>query len=169
MAKTATPYKQYQYLIVLTVELRVAGLYPTLNKQRRARLRAIAEVVSEIGDELLINPEALTVNQLNRVAAAIRQGYSDLIHKALIHSHDRSPEGQWKIIRAILDEAEHDNRTPRSGYRPGRPRRFIQAHTNLYIRREKTPEGWNLRFTGPDATGPLMEDIMDYVEQNFGR
>jgi ParB family chromosome partitioning protein len=37
------------------------------------------------------------------------------------------------------------------------------------IRRERTPEGWNLRFTGPDATGPLMEDIMDYVEQQFGR
>ena len=72
-------------------------------------------------------------------------------------------------MRAILEEVENDARNPRTGYRPGRPRRMIQPRRDLIIRREKTPEGWNLRFTGPDATGPLMEDIMDYVEQNFGR
>lgn len=57
----------------------------------------------------------------------------------------------------------------RADYRPGRPRRIVRPRPGLLIRRERTAEGWNLRFTGPDATGPLMEDIMDYVEQQFGR
>ncbi len=152
-----------------TLDAAVAGLYPTLDKQRRARLRAVAEVVHEIGDRLLTNPETLMLTQLTRIAEAIRRGLGDLIQHALMQSHDRSPEGQWKLIRAILDEADHDARNPRSGYRPGRPRRMIQPRVSLYIRREKTPEGWSLRFTGPDATGPLMEDIMDYVEQQFGQ
>ena len=37
----------------------------------------------------------------------------------------------------------------------------------LKIRRELAPEGWLLRFTGPEATGELMEDIMDEVERLF--
>jgi ParB family transcriptional regulator, chromosome partitioning protein len=151
-----------------TLDAAVAGLYPTLDRFRRMRIRAIAEVVHEIDEALLAHPETLSGKQLTRIAAAIRQGYGDVISKALQTSKDRSPEGQWTIIRAILDEADGETRSPRTGYRPGRPRRMVQARVNLHIRREKTPEGWNLRFTGPDATGPLMEDIMDYVEQNFG-
>jgi ParB family transcriptional regulator, chromosome partitioning protein len=151
-----------------TLDAAVNGLYPTLDRDRRRRIRAVAEVVSEIGDNLLSFPETLSHKQLTRIAAAIRHGLGDLIQKALIQSDDLSPEGQWKIIRAILDEADHEARNPRTGYRPGRPRRMIQPRRNLWIRREKTSEGWNLRFTGPDATGPLMEDIMDYVEQQFG-
>jgi ParB family transcriptional regulator, chromosome partitioning protein len=39
-----------------TLDAAVAGLYPTLDKQRRARLRAISEVVFEIGDEPALPP-----------------------------------------------------------------------------------------------------------------
>ena len=152
-----------------TLDAAVNGLYPTLDRQRRSRIRAIAEVVCEIREGTLTHPESLSQQQLIRIAAAIRQGHGPLIHGALNQSKDNSPGAQWKIVRAILEEVENDARNPRTGYRPGRPRRMIQPRRDLIIRREKTPEGWNLRFTGPDATGPLMEDIMDYVEQNFGR
>ena len=154
-----------------TLDAAVNGLYPTLNKQRRARLRAIAEVVFEIGDRLLTHPETLSQTQLTRIAAAIRNDLGPLIAHALQHSADRSPAGQWNILRSILEEAEAEAREPQfaCAYRAGRPRRMVQPRRDLHIRREKTPEGWNLRFTGPDANGPLMEDIMDYVESQFGR
>jgi ParB family transcriptional regulator, chromosome partitioning protein len=155
-----------------TLDAAVAGLYPTLHRNRRARIRAIAEVVSEIGDGLLTNPESLNEHQLTRVAAAVRRDFGDLIGNALTQSHDRSPEGQWQILLAILQESEEEVRAAKTGreerYRPGCPRRFVNPYSGLYIRRERTPEGWNLRFTGPEATGPMMQDIMDYVEQNFG-
>ncbi|WP_209424422.1 ParB N-terminal domain-containing protein [Pararhodobacter sp. SW119] len=152
-----------------TLDAAVATLYKPLNKQRRNRIRAIAEVVSEIGDRLLSHPETLSQTQLTRIAAAIRQDRGPLIEHALLHSADRSPDGQWKILLPILEEVEGETRAPQYDYRPGRPRRIVHPRVGLHIRREKSVEGWNLRFTGPDATGPLMEDIMDYVEQQFGR
>ncbi len=38
----------------------------------------------------------------------------------------------------------------------------------LNIRREKTPEGWRLNFTGPEATGLLMDSVFDEIESIFG-
>lgn len=152
-----------------TLDAAVARLYAGLDRHRRTRIRAIAEVVTEIGDRRLTNPETLSQNQLARLAAALRQGYGDLIDHALRHSTERSPDGQWRLILSILEEAEAEARTPTLTYRPGRPRRIAHPRIGLWIRRERTPEGWSLHFTGPEATGPLMEDIMDHVEQQFGK
>lgn len=156
-----------------TLDAAVTALYPTLHRNRRGHIRAVAEVVTEIGDSLLTHPESLNFHQLTRIAAALRLGFGDVITGALQQSADTSPAGQWKNLRPILEEAEDEVRAAKSDrterYRPGRPRRMINPRIGLHIRREKTPDGWNLRFTGPDATGPLMEDIMDYVEQQFGR
>ena len=152
-----------------TLDAAVNGLYPTLSRQRRARIRAVVEVVSEIGDHILTHPEALGMRQLTRIADALRRGFGPVIDGALKHSSDRSPEAQWNILRPVLEEAESEARTPQLAYRPGRPRRIVNPRIGLQIRREQTSDGWNLRFTGPDASGSLMEDIMDYVEQQFGR
>ena len=162
-----------------TLDAAVAGLYPALDRFRRARIRGVATVVEALGDDLLADPRALSQNQLGRLEAAIRQGFGPLIEGALTQSRETTPDGQWRVLAPIVEEAEEDLRAartdpdgrldPRAGYRPGRPRRMIRPRLGLYIRRERTAEGWNLRFTGPDATGPLMDEIMDYVEQTFGR
>ena len=153
-------------------------LYPALNRQRRNRIRATAEVVEGLGDGTLAAPEALSQAQLLRLGTALRAGLGDLIEHALSQSSETCPEAQWRLLVPIIDEAEEDAREasrpastnrPRRDYKPGRPRRSARVRPGLHIRRERTPEGWNLRFTGPEATGPLMEDIMDHVEQNFGR
>lgn len=78
------------------------------------------------------------------------------------------PATQWRLLLAILEEAEAEAKTPTLAYKPGRPRRVIRPRQDLVIRREKTQDGWALRFTGREATGPKMEDIMDYVEDMFG-
>ena len=151
-----------------TLDAAVQGLYPALDRQRRARLRALAEVVAELGEGVLTNPEALSQSRLLRLGTPIRRGFLPLMLGALEQSRDRSPQGQWRILEPIIEEAEEAPRRRPRAYRPGRPRRMIQPRAGLWIRREKTREGWNLRFTGPDASGPLMEEIMDYVEQMFG-
>lgn len=151
-----------------TLDAAVKGLFPAIDRQRHARLRAVAEVVAELGEGVLSHPETLPQSRLMRIGHAIRHGYLPLIEGALMQSQDRSPEGQWRILQAIVEEAEDAPRRRSRAYRPGRPRRMIHPRVGLWIRREKTREGWNLRFTGPDARGPLMEEIMDYVEGLFG-
>jgi hypothetical protein len=44
----------------------------------------------------------------------------------------------------------------------------VRPRNALVVRRERHKDGWILRFTGRDATGPLMEDIMDFVEDFVG-
>jgi ParB family chromosome partitioning protein len=160
-----------------TLDEAVARLYPALNRQRRNRIRAVADVVEELGDTLA-EPETLAQQHLLRLSATLRAGLGDLIQTALSQSSEATPKAQWRTILPIIEEAEEDAREatrpgtsnrPRRDYKPGRPRRVARIRPGLMIRRERTPEGWNLRFTGPDATGPLMEDVMDYVEQQFGR
>ncbi|MBY4894431.1 ParB N-terminal domain-containing protein [Rhodobacteraceae bacterium N5(2021)] len=152
-----------------TLDAATDSLYRTLDRHRRARIRAMADVVAEIGDHLLTAPEALSQNQITRIAFALRADLGPLITTALRTSKQKSPDAQWKTILPILLEAEEAARTPDTAlYRPGRPRRTAQVRSKLNIRRERTPDGWSLRFTGPEATGPLMEDIMDAVEDQFG-
>lgn len=152
-----------------TLDAATDSLYRTLDRHRRARIRAMAEVVAEIGDHLLTAPETLSQNQITRIAFALRAGLAPLLTTALRTSKQKSPDAQWKLILPILLEAEDSTRTPDTAlYRPNRPRRMAHVRKKLHIRRERTPDGWSLRFTGPEATGPLMEDIMDAVERDFG-
>ena len=152
-----------------TLDEAVARLYPALNRQRRIRIRAVADVVEALPDGLLARPEELTQAQLLRLGTAIRAGMGDVIEAALAQSSETTPAAQWRLLQRIVEEAEEEAReaarpgAPRRAYKPGRPRRLARPRAGLMIRRERTPEGWTLRFTGPDATGPLMEDIMDYV------
>ncbi|WP_341863334.1 ParB N-terminal domain-containing protein [Gymnodinialimonas sp. 57CJ19] len=153
-----------------TLDAATDSLYRTLDRHRRARIRSMAEVVAEIGDHLLTSPETLSQNQITRIAFSLRADLGPLITTALRTSKQKSPDAQWKTILPILLEAEEAARTPTKPlYRPNRPRRMAHVRSKLHIRREMTPDGWSLRFTGPEATGPLMEDIMDAVERDFGQ
>lgn len=153
-----------------TLDAATDSLYRTLDRHRRARIRAMAEVVAEIGDHLLTAPETLSQNQITRIAFALRAGLAPLITTALRTSKQKSPDAQWRTLLPVLLEAEESARTPDTAlYHAGRPRRMAHVRKKLHIRRERTPDGWSLRFTGPEATGPLMEDIMDAVERDFGQ
>lgn len=155
--------------VFATADAAVAELYRSADRQRRARIRAVCTVIEELGP-LLIDPAALSQRQLLRLAAACRGGFTDLIETALAQSASRSAAGQWRILDTILLEAEAEARAPEPpDPRPGRPRRFVRPRAGLWIRREKTREGWSLHFTGKEANGPLMEDIMDEVERLVGR
>ena len=150
-----------------TLDAAVAGLYPTADRQRRARIRSIAAVVADLGG-VLKSPESLSMRKLERLAAACRGGFTELITCALSESRAASSEAQWEVLENVLREAESEARTPAPDPRPGRPRRFIRPRPDLTIRRELTRDGWCLRFTGRAATGAVMEEIMDAVEEGWG-
>ncbi len=146
-----------------TIDAAIDALYPSASPMRRSRLRSLALLAEEL-DGHLTAPETLSQRQALRLVTALRGGWTDLIRTALGHANAKSPEGQWALLQPILAEAEQSlkDETP---YRPGRPRRIIRPREGLTIRRELAPEGWLLRFTGPEATGMLMESIMDEVER----
>ncbi len=151
-----------------TVDAAVAALYPSASRQRRARIRATATAVEELSG-ILAEPTLLSMRQLERLSAACRGGFTELMVHALDHASTRDPAQQWRILENVLLEAEHEARNPTTvDPRPGRPRRTLRPRRGLWIRREMTPDGWSLHFTGDEATGRLMERIMDEVELWFG-
>lgn len=151
-----------------TIDAALPRLFPTYDRFRQTRLRAIAEVVAHFGDHALTDPRSLSQQKLTRLATALRAGMGDTMLVALRESSDRSPATQWSLLQAICEDAEAEAKAPRLHYKPNRPRHHARVRDALTVRRERTKDGWTLRFTGRDAKGPLMEDIMDYVEDMFG-
>lgn len=94
----------------------------------------------------------------------------DLIHQILLETRGRNLETQWSALLPTLIEAEKgEEDIPAIATSPARPRRMISLKQGLVIRREETPTGYALRFSGPEAkNGGLMEDVMDQVERWFG-
>jgi ParB family chromosome partitioning protein len=44
----------------------------------------------------------------------------------------------------------------------------LQLKQGLTIRRERSGDGWILRFSGPEARkGGLVDDVLDHVERWF--
>lgn len=152
-----------------TLDAAVARLYRNIDRRRRARIRAAADAVERL-DGLLHQPESLSQRQLIRLSGAVAAGYAEVLEHALTHAQVTGASAQWQVLEPVLREAEGDlHNPPRSGTRTSSPRRLRRPRPRLYIRRELAREGWTLRFTGPDATGTLMEEIMDEVERRFGR
>jgi len=153
-----------------TLDAAVDALYPSFNRDRRRRIRTVASIVDEL-DGHLATPEKLSQNQLLRLAAAVARGYAPLMQHALRESRSREPDAQWRLLQAILLESETPSIPAPSttGGTRGRPRRFyrLPAPRRIAVRRERTPEGWNLRFTGRDATGELIDRIFDELERMF--
>ncbi|MEM9344627.1 MAG: ParB/RepB/Spo0J family partition protein [Pseudomonadota bacterium] len=149
-----------------TIDSAVAALYPNVTKQRRHRIRAVCNVVVW-SDGALIDPHTHTTRKLERLAAAIAGGHGDHLHFALTSTRTaNTAAAQWEVLKPILTEIDLTNagKLPRDP-RPNRPRRFSKKSPRLQIRRIHHPDGWMLKFTGPDASGLLMEDIMDEVER----
>lgn len=91
----------------------------------------------------------------------------DLIHQILLETRGRNLETQWSALVATLIEAERgEEDIPATPTTPARSRRMIELQQGLTIRREWTPGGYVLRFSGPEAKrGGLMDDVMDMVER----
>lgn len=152
----------------LTEALR--ALYPAASRQKRGRLRAVAELVEEM-DGCLSEPERLSERECLRYAATVTAGFADLIERALDEAHAEGFDAQWTIIQSVIRESEtFPDEHPVTDGRPNprRIRRHYQAPRHRFaIRRERTRSGFVLHVTGRDATTPLVNEIFDEVERQF--
>lgn len=154
------------------IETATDALHPGAARQKRARLRAVARLFQEL-DGLLATPERLNEKRLMDLSEAWRDGYADAILAALeVTEGDRlspaSAERQWAALAPLLAERAEDRAHPGAGpAAPGRPRRTLRPRPGLLIRRERTKDGWLLHFSGRDATGPLLDTVLDTVERLY--
>ena len=170
-----SPYERARILVAsvgegifTTLDQAIAALHPQANPMKRTRLRAMADVVEELG-AVLRSPEILSQRHILRLAAALHNGYAPVLFAALTEHGDVTPEAQLRRIETTLTEAEAEARTPTTTpLSPGRPKRLVRPRPGLVVRREKTDRGWHLHFTGPEAHGMMIEDVMDEIEQKFG-
>lgn len=151
-----------------TLDEAVARLYICASRQKRARLRAAAQVADEF-DGILTAPELLNQHQLTRISRAVQAGFGEVMRAALESSARTAPEAQWELILPYLTEAEHPPSQDTPPPRPGRPRRLAAIRKGLIIRRARSPEGWVLHFSGAEATSGLIDELIDDIELRWGR
>lgn len=156
-----------------TIEAAVEGLYPAAEKSKRSRLRALARLVEGF-DGVMAAPERLSWRQALRLADAVRDGYGEAMAVALEQAGLKDPETQWALLAPYLDEAEKF-RAEKVGAAPSaagggrrRPIRLARPRAGLVIRREMTPDGWRLHFTGREARSALMDRVIEEIEHLLG-
>lgn len=154
------------------VEEAIAKLFPAASRQKRWRIRCLAQVVEEL-DGSLAAPETLALRQMLRIFNACQSGLGDVIRAALDESSRRGPADQWRLIEPILFEAENQpadalvRNMPGLFRRPDRPRRLSRPRSDLVIRRERTRDGYSLHFTGSLATSDLLDTVFDEIDRMF--
>ena len=149
------------------IEEAVDRLYFGATKFKRARIRTVARLADELGD-LLVTPETWSQKQLLRLDAALRAGFEAPIHAALGAHRLRTHASQWDAVRRLIEEHEHEAANPPAHPpRPGRPRRFVKLRPALTVRRERTQEGYVLRFSGPEATSALLDEVLDDIDRIY--
>lgn len=147
-----------------TPDAAIAALFPSLPRTSRLRLRAHVTVVEALGP-LLAQPETLATRQLDSLSAAIASGHEDLLTATLQPLATAGAEAQWTTLRPVLLDIAREPTNPQTR----RPRRHLSLRQGLTIIREPTPGGYLLRFTGPQAKSGLIDDVLDKVEEWFGR
>ncbi len=145
-----------------TLDAALQTLYPQAARQKRAKLRGVAEVIDATLD-LLAEPETLSEARLLRIANVLRLGWTEILRTALEEASADTASAQWQIIRPILEEAETLQSEDRPT-RPDRPRRLSRKIPRLTIRRERTRNGFCLHFTGPRATDVSCEEVLRHIE-----
>jgi ParB family chromosome partitioning protein len=145
-----------------TPDTAIAALFPSLPRTTRTRIRNHVSVVEGLGP-LLTTPSDLTIRQLDTLAAAIQSGHEDILAAALHPVEGQSVETQWTTLRPVLQDVLREPTNPTTR----RPRRLLHLRQGLTITREPTPNGWLLRFTGPQARSGLIDDVLDKVEEWF--
>lgn len=149
-----------------TPDAALQTLYPHMSPSNRSRLRAVVSVVEGLGHILNDGP-SYSLRQLLRISGALRAGFAPLIEVALRESSEKSAATQWDLMQNILTEAELSLTEPQTPQTPGRPRRLLYPRSNLIIRRERLPNGYRLTFTGEEASGMMMDSVLDQIERMY--
>ena len=147
-----------------TLDAALSTLYPFAARQKRAKLRGIAELVEAL-DGTITDPETLSEARLLRVAAVLRLGWHEVITAALTEGA-QTPAAQWARLKPILEEAETLVVSGRPTT-PHRPKRLSTPRAGLIMRRERTRDGYCLHITGRGATDVVVGEVIEQIELMF--
>ena len=148
--------------IFQTPDEAVKALHPRADDRKRTRLRATVMVVETFRDTFP-DPHSLSERKLLRLGATIRAGLADMALDAISRHRPKTTDEIWKLIAPIIDESEQVLAGAPRLKQPYAPRRMVQAHSGIHIRREYRPDGWALILTGPRADGVLAAQVLDEV------
>ncbi len=151
----------HQTGIFETLDAALIGLYPHAHRQKRAKLRAIAEVVEALGDSLT-DPEDYSETRLLRLSAVLRMGWFELLSAALTQGAGDA-QSQWVRLQPLLSEAETLHAQGKLT-NPNRPKRLVRPKPGLTVRREKNDYGYTLHITGPAARTGIVQDAIEQLE-----
>lgn len=135
-----------------TIDQAIPRLFPTYDHNRRARLRAAAEVVQHFGDHILSEPRAFSQKQLLRLAGALRGGMAEVMDVALQQSSDRTPRDPMAppARDPRRGRGRGENPHPRLQTRPPPPRHPPPA-------RPRDPPRKDARRLGPPLHRPRSD------------
>ncbi len=145
-----------------TPDAAIAALHPRASDVKKRRLRATVMVV-ETFFETFPDPHALSERKLLRLGATIRAGLADMVLETIRRHKVKTTDEIWQLIAPIIDESEQVLAGAPRLKHPQAPKRMVQAHSDIHIRREYRPDGWALILTGPRATGMLAAQALDEV------
>ena len=169
MRQSLSPWERANIIVLSTdlgtfptIDEAIHTLFPHATRQKRAKLRALTDVVCELTNHL-IDPELLTERQLMRLSNAIRHDWTDIIQTALTEQRGLNSRQQWARLLPTLSELESliANNHPTTSKNP---RRNITPRAGINVRRESTPYGYTLHISGRKATGMLMSSVMENIE-----
>lgn len=151
-----------------TLDSAISQLFPGTQRAKTYRLRAAAEVAEAL-EGRLSTPEALTQNQIEQLATALRKGFGDLLEQVLKQHPAQPLPLQMQALKPLLVEAATvTDAQAETTRRTGLPRRLLHLPQGLTIRREKTAKGWLLHFSGREArSGALLDDVFRLIERNL--
>jgi ParB family transcriptional regulator, chromosome partitioning protein len=152
--------------VFATLDAALAALYPQISRQKRAKLRAVAEVVEGLGGQL-IDPELLSENQLIRLSQILRLGWTEIVITTLGEHRDKTCADQWHRLLPVIQEVEKRVSENRST-NPNCPRRLSRPKKGVSIRREKTRNGYILHITGRQANDMLVTEVLEEIERWMG-
>jgi ParB family chromosome partitioning protein len=149
-----------------TIDAAIAKLYPQISRQKRAKLRAVTEVIEALSGHL-IDPELLTENQLMRLAQALRLNWAEIIITTIGEQNDKTCADQWHRLLPVLQEVEA-RFTQNQTTNPNHPRRLSRPKKGVSIRRERTQNGYILHITGRQANDMLVTSVLEDIERMMG-
>ena len=146
------------------IDAAVDALYPSLTRQKRT-----ASAPSPIWPKSSTapSPPPRPVASASSCASPPPpRGFGDLIRHALGESGRPTPTSQWRPSCPSSSRPRPPN-PPSPAPRPRPPRRMLEPRRRPTVRRELTRDGWTLHFTGREATGMLIDAVIDEIERMF--
>ena len=145
----------------------VERLFASASRAKRSKVRSFATLFEELGDVLNF-PESLTERRGLQVAAALRLGAEPRFRDVLDTGQGTTPDSEWELLSAVIEESEGQPKHVRRGGRPKinvpeagwKGRDTLQTSTGVTMRVESDSQGYVIRLKGKVLDREMVESLM---------